>query len=228
MGPIAQECPNNERRCQFERQPCVSAGNGCIAPVWHESHRGTPPPPRRRPLRRINLIPPLFFSLLVSDQCSVLAKAVTGESPIRGLRPPGGLVFCRVLGSQLPSTAMCTEIISNALARPSGTRNTLILYGRRWIEELVVTINRGFSAWINIQCDIEPCFTVYVAVTGNLSFSRFNWQNHSIYSSFSFLLDLFKICIGRTWCLIPFSVWTGNRNLTRCDYSLKCCRAMWK
>lgn len=69
-------------------------------------------------------------SLFVCDQCSVLVQAVTGESPIRGLRPPWGLIFYSVFWwTQLPSTAMCTEVISSSLARHWGTLNTLILYG---------------------------------------------------------------------------------------------------
>lgn len=53
--------------------------------------------------------------------------------PVRGqLKPwdrPGGLFLLCVLGTVLPSTAMCTEIISSPLARHSGTLSTLILCG---------------------------------------------------------------------------------------------------
>ena len=42
ITPTALKCLNNEHGCQSECQPCVSAGNGCIFPVWHEA------PPKKR------------------------------------------------------------------------------------------------------------------------------------------------------------------------------------
>lgn len=63
-----------------------------------------------------------LHSLFVSDQCSAVANVFPGESPIRGLRPPWGLIFRSVFwraGCQ--STNMCTEIISSSLACHSET-----------------------------------------------------------------------------------------------------------
>lgn len=48
---------------------------------------------------------------------------------------PEGLFSAPCLGVQLPSTALCTaEIISNSLARHSGTQSTFILYGCLWTD----------------------------------------------------------------------------------------------
>lgn len=92
----------------------VCAGSRYILPVWPQSYckylqnKATFRSPQAAQNNKHSPVSPV-----VSDWSSAFVKAVTGESPIRGLRPPRGLTFgsgiqatsCQVLPCALKSLA---------------------------------------------------------------------------------------------------------------------------